>query len=69
MEYVQQEASTPAEGHLPALRLQTRPPPGASWPPSWVSPPGGPGGPRTTHLHGTGSKVAGVTDEGGEAKK
>lgn len=61
------EASTPAGGRLPALRLQTRPPPGASWPRSWVSPPGAPGGPRTKRLHRTGSQVAGVAEEGGGA--
>lgn len=48
-----EEASTPAAGRLPALRPQTRPPPGASWPRSWVAPPGAPGGPRTTHLRRT----------------
>lgn len=32
------EAVTPAAGRLPALHLQSRPPPRASWLPSLVSP-------------------------------
>lgn len=65
----QSEPSTPARGRLPALHLQNRPPPGASWPRSWVSLPGGPEGPRTMHLHRTGSEVAGLTEEKAEKKK
>ena len=50
------EAATPAAGHHPALRLQSRPQ-RASWLPSLVAPSEAPAGPRRKHLHTRGAEV------------
>lgn len=51
-------AATRAAGRLPAPRLQSRPPPRASWLRSSASPPEAPADPHRKHLHTRGAEVA-----------